>query len=153
MLRKVIGLHQLTHGVHVDILQILFAVAFTAQHLIALLFFLQAVQQFLEGRYKRQRPTTGLCFSPIFLYGDRFPIQCHLRDSMLDLNGLFPKVNGVPFEASHFASAQPVKGCQDHTQFDGISFDCVEKRFQLLLIINRGVVFPFSRALYPVGRI
>lgn len=63
-LRKVlgdeIGLDQAAHGIHIDVIQVVFAVAVSAELLIDTLLFFEMPQQNCKGLYQRQGCKTWL---------------------------------------------------------------------------------------------
>ena len=79
------------------------------------------MQQFLKGWNQRQRAVAGLGFGTV-LFNDRtFPVERHLGHGMTDGDGLFLKVNSVPFQTHDFAPTQPVESRQYDAQFNRIA--------------------------------
>ena len=153
VLRNIIRLYQISQLIHIHILQILFAVRHTTSLAVSLLLLFQAMQQFCKWWNKRERTIAGLRFSTVLLYHNFLSLYKNLGDGMFNGEGLFFKVDCLPFQASNLTSAQAIKCSQNYPQFNRVSVNCLKKLFQLFLIVNRRNVPDLPWSFYTVRRI
>lgn len=83
-----IGLDQASHGIHIDVIKVVFAVAVSAELLINTLLFSEMPQQNLKGFHQRQGPAAGFGFGCVLLYYQGFAFNGKLDNCMPDADSL-----------------------------------------------------------------
>ena len=97
MICKIAGSYQFPNFVHIDIVQILSAIAVTAQLPILLLLGFHLEQYFLKRCYQRKRSKAGRCFGTVCNDQFCFSVHCCFCDCVANGDGLSLKIDGIPF--------------------------------------------------------
>ena len=82
-----IGFDQAAHGIHIDVIQVVFAVAVTAELLIDTLLFFKMPQQSFKGLHQRQGSAAGFCFGGILLNRLGFAVHSKLKHCVHAVKG------------------------------------------------------------------
>ena len=113
MLRNKIGLDQFTHGIDIDIVQIIFTVAVTTHRTVNTLLCSEITEQQFKRCNKWKCTATRLRFGRVLLHHLRFTILIELNNGMTDADGFVFKINRIPLESYYFTTAQSIECAKD----------------------------------------
>ena len=153
MLGDEIGLHQFSQGIHIDIFQVIIAVAISAYLAVDLLLGFNLPQQSLEWWNQRKCPAAGFCFRRILLDNRVLPVHLDFHHCVLDGEGLSFKVDGIPFKSHNFTAPEAVERSQNNGQFQRVSPRHGKQLVQFFLIVDCRLVAYLPGLLYPICRI
>ena len=116
-----VGLDKSAHGIYIDVVQIILAVAISAYLLVDCLLCLEIAKQRFKRRYQRKGSATGFCLGGIFLHHLGFAVDGELNHAVPDTDGFAFKINGIPFQTDNLTTAQTVERSKNNCQFQRIT--------------------------------
>ena len=105
MLGDEVGLDKSAHGIYINVVQIILAVAVSANLLVDSLFRFEIAKQRFKRSYQRKGSATGFRLGGIFLHHLGFAVDGELNHGVSDTDGFAFKINGIPFQADNLTAA------------------------------------------------